>query len=68
MLRIIVRTTDACTAAHLGGPGTPIDVSFKTFDVDAPEVQTFLAEWRRSGSHIDRCVVGVEILDDDERK
>lgn len=67
MLRIIIRTTDAGTAAHLGGPGTQIDVSFKTFDVSAPDVEDFLRQWNRPGSHIDRVVIGVEILDDEQK-
>lgn len=63
MLRIIVRTVDSGTAAHLGGPGTPIDTSFKTFDVDAPQVEAFLRQWA-PGHHIERCVVGVEVRDE----
>lgn len=54
-LRIIVTTTDA--AANVGGP---VHVTHKTFDVQAPEVEAFMAE--KMGSLEYRCIVGVEVI------
>ena len=58
MLRLIVRTQDRIGAVHVGG-GT--DTSFKTFDVEAPEVEAFLTE-NFGGGPVDREVVGVEVI------
>lgn len=63
MIRIIVATTDACRAAHVGGP---VEVSYRTFDIDAPKLEAFMAErhtWKKDGM-TDRTVVGVELLED----
>lgn len=64
MIRIIVVTTDACRAANVGGP---VEVSYRTFDIAAPEVEAFMAErhdWKNTGSLADRTIVGIELLDD----
>lgn len=60
MLRIIVATTDAQRAAHVGGP---VDVRHTTFDINAPEVEDFLAAFKNN-QWIDRTLVGVEIIED----
>lgn len=56
-IRIIVTTTDAGAAANVGGP---VHVTHKTFDVQAPEVEAFMAEEMRSFQY--RCIVGVEVI------
>jgi hypothetical protein len=61
MIRIIVATTDACRAAHVGGP---VEVTYRTFDVVIPELEAFMAErdgWKKEGL-LDRTVVGVELI------
>lgn len=64
MIRIIVRTMDGSFACHLGGPGTPAELSFKTFDIDAPELETFLREdVGRNNSGVSRSAIGIEVLD-----
>lgn len=60
MLRVIVATTDASRAAHVGGP---VQVTYKTFDIDAPEVEAFMAQAYPRNQFWDRTLVGVEILD-----
>ena len=57
MLRIIVTTADCSAAANVGGP---VNVTHKTFDVAAPEVESFLNE--KLGTYFHRMVCGVEIL------
>lgn len=61
-LRIIVATTDAARAAHVGGP---IEVKYKTFDIEAPEVERFLKSGKPN-NFWDRTIVGVEVLGDDQ--
>jgi hypothetical protein len=55
MLRIIVRIDDAGMAANVGGS---VLTSFKTFDVDLPEIEKML----EVGKYGHAQVVGVEIL------
>ena len=57
MIRIIVTTADCSAAANVGGP---VNVTHKTFDVSAPEVESFLNE--KLGTYVHRTVCGVEIL------
>lgn len=57
MLRIIVTTADCSAAANVGGP---VNVTHKTFDVAAPEIESFLNE--KLGTYVHRTVCGVEIL------
>lgn len=56
-IRIIVTTTDAGAAANVGGP---VHVTHKTFDVEAPEVEAFVAEKMRPFQY--RSIVGVEVI------
>lgn len=56
-IRIIVTTTDAGAAAHVGGP---VHVTHKTFDIEAPEVEAFMAEQMHSYQY--RCIAGVEVI------
>lgn len=57
MLRIIVRETDCGAACNVGGP---VNSSWKSFDVELPEVESFLSEKRQ---YMTREVVGVEIAE-----
>lgn len=60
MLRIIVRTDDASMAANVGGS---VETTFATFDVEAPEVETFLSAKINHGvKYSHRQVVGIEVL------
>lgn len=59
MLRIIVRTDDASMAVNVGGA---VHTSFRTFEIDAPELEAFLREptgknWSYAGRH----VIGIEL-------
>lgn len=57
MIRIIVRSENYGRAANVGGS---VDVEYKTFDVDLPEVEAYLREqhtWEAP-----KQVVGVEVL------
>ena len=54
-LRVIVRTESADKAAHVGGS---VDVDWRTFDIEAPEIEAYLAEKLPSLTY--RQVVGIE--------
>jgi hypothetical protein len=56
MIRIICHEADAGMAANVGGP---VRVTHKTFDVELPELETWLLEQLAYGH---RQVEGVEIL------
>ena len=56
MLRIIVRITDIAAAANIGGP---VDITYKTFDVNLAEIETYIA---RKHQYSYREVVGVEVI------
>lgn len=58
MLRVIVRAKDASAAAHVGGP---VDVEYRTFDVDAYGLEAFL-RGADPTAYTHRQVVGVELL------
>ncbi len=62
MIRLIVRTDDAGMAANVGGS---VLVQYRTFDVDLPEVEAFIAS---VGSLAHRQVVGVELVHTAARK
>ena len=69
MLRIIVRTVDSSTACNIGGPGTPLDVSFDTFEIDAPHIEEFLTEFvGKQNACVERCVIGVELCADETKR
>jgi hypothetical protein len=62
-LRIIVRTDDAGMASNVGGS---VLSEFKTFDIDAPELEAFLREYTgrsKTGTCFwHRQVIGVDVL------
>ncbi len=61
MIRIIVRETDVGAAANVGAP---VAITWKTFDVDAPEVEAHLRETvKENMAYVGREVVGVEVVD-----
>jgi hypothetical protein len=58
MIRVI------CKAAYVG-PDGPIGADFKTFDLDAPDVE----QWLKACAGLEaRSVVGVEVLKNGEEK
>jgi hypothetical protein len=60
VIRIIVLTDDAGMAANVGGH---VETSWKTFDVDLPEVEAFLREpLRANWKYTSRQVKGVEVI------
>ena len=56
MVRIIVQDNDFGEAANVGGP---THQSFKTFDVELPEVEAYLNE---KLTWVHRSVIGIELL------
>lgn len=58
MIRIIVQTDDAGMAANVGGH---VHTTYKTFDVDLPEIEAFLREPKEAG-YVHRHFVGAEIV------
>lgn len=62
-LRVIITTSDATAAAHVGGP---VNVTHKTFDIEAPEVEAFMRE--SMSEFCNRVLVGVEIIESDALK
>lgn len=59
MIRVIVTIADAGMAANVGGP---VEVSARTFDVSAPELEAFLRVPPHE-KYTSRFVSGVEILE-----
>lgn len=59
MIRVVVRRQDMAHVIHGGADGA--SVSFKTFDIEAPELERFLRE-ERIGQYETRDVMGVELL------
>ena len=57
MIRVIVETCDAQMAANVGGS---VHTTFRTFDIEAPELDRFLRE--NLGLQCHRQVTGVELL------
>ena len=57
MIRVIVRTDDATMAANVGGV---VHSQFKTFDIEAPQLEAYLNE--RMSTYLQRQVTGVERL------
>jgi len=62
-LRVVVRTDDAGMAANVGGS---VLSEFKTFDIDAPELEAFLREYTdrsKTGTcYWHRQVIGAEVI------
>lgn len=56
MIRVIVQYVDATLAAHVGGP---VETSYLTFDIPAPELVNHM---RQPVSLGHRTIVGVEVL------
>lgn len=60
MIRLIVRTDDAGMAAHVGGP---VITSYKTFDVNLPEIEALLRGGGSSNNDFSyRVLVGAEVI------
>lgn len=60
MIRIICQETNTGDAAHVGGP---VHLSYKTFDVDAPELEAWLHQPEAERSiYCMREPHGVEVL------
>jgi hypothetical protein len=59
-IRIIVREVETGAACNVGGP---VNVSHKTFDIDAPQLEAYL---RVAQSYTTREVVGCELLEPTE--
>ena len=55
MIRIVCRDTDVGAAVNVGGP---VNLTYKTFDVELPAVE----EWLREPIAYRREVIAVEIL------
>jgi hypothetical protein len=62
-LRVIVRTDDAGMPANVGGS---VLSEFKTFDIDVPELESFLREYTdrsKTGTCFwQRQIIGVDVL------
>lgn len=67
MLRIICCENEHTTAVHVGGPP---DVRYKTFLVEAPEVEAWLDELSgdRTRSYNVRSITGIERVSEKELK
>lgn len=66
MIRIIVRTDDASLIANAGGGA--VQTEFRTFKIDAPELEAYLREPEQQGRlYAQRQVVGVELSDTRDR-
>jgi hypothetical protein len=60
MIRLVIRSTDEAGAVNVG---SPVDISYKTFDVELPEVERFLLEYAgKPGSYITRTIIGSEVV------
>lgn len=57
MIRLIVRSTNVGAAANVGGP---VDIGFKTFDIEAPELESYLSI---NQAYLSREVIGVELIE-----
>ena len=57
MIRVIVRTDNAGMAANVGGS---VETTFKTFDLELPDLELFLSE--QLGTYGQRQVIGIERL------
>lgn len=63
IVRLIVRTLDGGYGINIGGPGTPFESPFRTFDIECPELEQFLNEPKtQRGACYNREVIGAEIL------
>jgi hypothetical protein len=64
MIRLIVRLDDAAMAAHVGGgPQT----TFRTFDIDHPEIEKLLrASGKKPNEFSYAILVGAELIEDSQ--
>lgn len=62
MIRVIVREQDRTGAVHAGGDA---DTSFRTFVIEAPELEAWLSGPKPEG-YITRQVMGVEVVPSEE--
>lgn len=58
-IRVIVRSVDHSTAAHVGGPS---ETYHATFLVEFPELETYLRA-PKPGNFLTREVIGVELIE-----
>ncbi len=58
MLRIIMVEADASMAANVGGP---VQVKYRTFEVELPELENLLRD--KSNVYLQRSVCGVELIE-----
>lgn len=59
MLRIVVRTDDAAMAANVGGA---VKTEYRTFEIEAPELEAFLREpTGKNWSYVERQAIGIEL-------
>jgi hypothetical protein len=60
MIRIVVQEAEAGMAANVGGP---VQIKYRTFDVNLPELEAYLREPKEQKlTYTDRQVSGVELL------
>lgn len=57
MLRIIVQETNVNNAAHV--TGAKADISYRTFDIEAPDVEKYL---RAAVAYETKTIIGVEMI------
>lgn len=57
MIRLIIEVSNFGAAANLGGP---VDVGYKTFDVDLPDVERFLKN--NTSTYSSATLKGIEII------
>jgi hypothetical protein len=59
MVRIIVHIANASMAANVGGP---VQQTFKTFDIDHPELEKLLTAPDGTNSYCEAFVSGAEVV------
>ena len=61
MIRVIVVSAYAGMAANVGGP---VQTEYKTFDIEAPDLEAFVTA--QMGSCDQRSIVGIEVLNQEQ--
>lgn len=62
MLRIICRSVDEGGAVNVG---SPVDVTYKTFDCNLPDVEAYIMEHAGEQQwYLHRSVIGVEVVEE----
>lgn len=59
MIRVIVRTVGYGRSVHVGGP---VSEDFKTFDIEAPELEGYLRK-ENAIQYVEAQAIGVELLE-----